>query len=372
MSMVEGIGDEVIQFFAVIIIIFLALIAWWSTNISDGPLIRTVLILERRTRGRASNDSNPQPSVTLSTDENSIDTGQGDPAAIQELVETETTDRLNGGNGDDKEENESSSSLLLPNSQEPAATVQVNNSSASDNQNPEVTENQESHQQPQEIEITTVKNDSDSSILRKRRLAFFQSRGPTLLESSSSSDCEYETTTAVSDAVAEEEISSSTNPDHIRIRLKYLNDDQIVVEGRLQEQLGDFKRRHFSIELAAEKMVRLIFNGQVLQSDSQTLQGYGLFDNCVVHCLVHNQRNNTPRTAQTQTSGASNQAPPPDWNLGTLLYTCLSVILCFAWYCRYQYSHLFTVTTTAALFGLTGMFVITLLSIYLPDHDVIQ
>lgn len=116
-------------------------------------------------------------------------------------------------------------------------------------------------------------------------------------------------------------------------------------------------------------MVRLIFNGQVLQSDSQTLQGYGLFDNCVVHCLVHNQRSNVPHTAQTQSSGSSNQTTPPDWNLGTILYSCVTVLLVFAWYCRYQYSHLFTTTTTAALFGLTGTVAMSMFGLYLPDDD---
>jgi hypothetical protein len=46
--------------------------------------------------------------------------------------------------------------------------------------------------------------------------------------------------------------------------------------------------------MAARKVIRLIFNGQVLQSDDRTLQNYGLFDNCVVHCLVHNQRFSSP------------------------------------------------------------------------------
>lgn len=117
--------------------------------------------------------------------------------------------------------------------------------------------------------------------------------------------------------------------------------------------------------------MRLIFNGQVLQSDNQTLQGYGLYDNCVVHCLVHNQRSSSSNAAPHNTSQqeTSSNTNPPDWNLSTLLYTCLSIILGFAWYCRYHYAQLFTVTTTAALIGLTGIFTVSVLSIYLPDQD---
>lgn len=51
-----------------------------------------------------------------------------------------------------------------------------------------------------------------------------------------------------------------------------------------------FFRRNFTVELAAEKLVRLVFNGHVLQPDSKTLRACGLFDNCVVHCLVHNKK----------------------------------------------------------------------------------
>lgn len=36
--------------------------------------------------------------------------------------------------------------------------------------------------------------------------------------------------------------------------------------------------------------MRLVFNGHVLQPDTKTLKACGLFDNCVVHCLVHNPR----------------------------------------------------------------------------------
>jgi len=48
MTLVEGVGDEVTQFFIALVIVGLALLAWWSTNISETPLVRTVLVLERR------------------------------------------------------------------------------------------------------------------------------------------------------------------------------------------------------------------------------------------------------------------------------------------------------------------------------------
>lgn len=72
-----------------------------------------------------------------------------------------------------------------------------------------------------------------------------------------------------------------------RIKLKYLNDELKLVTGNPMEPIGDFKNRNFSDELAAQKLVRLVFNGHVLQPDTKTLEACGLFDNCVVHCLIH-------------------------------------------------------------------------------------
>lgn len=243
MSMIEGIGDEVLQFFTVVIIVVIALLAWWSTNITEGPLIRTVLILERRSRGTTTNDSGNHQQQSITSSENNIDTGQSNPTGIQELVEAETVS--NCRNSDNKEESESSSSLLLPANQ-PVAAVQLDGGNG-DSQSREQIQSQPNVPQVQgeNNESTAASVDSDSSVLRQRRLAFFQSRGPTLLESSTSSEGPGEmpaTTIEDNEDQDEEEELSAGSQDHIRIRLKYLNDDQIVVEGRLQEQLGDFKR----------------------------------------------------------------------------------------------------------------------------------
>lgn len=50
-----------------------------------------------------------------------------------------------------------------------------------------------------------------------------------------------------------------------KIKIKYLNDDLKLVEGKPSQTIGDFKRKHFVPELAANKLVRLVFNGQVRQ-----------------------------------------------------------------------------------------------------------
>lgn len=63
-------------------------------------------------------------------------------------------------------------------------------------------------------------------------------------------------------------------------------------------------RRNFHDELNAQKSVRLVFNGHVLQPDAKTVAGCGLFDNCVVHCLIHN-----PRPAVVPESNPSTNNP---------------------------------------------------------------
>lgn len=63
-------------------------------------------------------------------------------------------------------------------------------------------------------------------------------------------------------------------------------------------------RRNFNEELNAQKLVRLVFNGHVLQPDAKTIAACGLFDNCVVHCLIHNPR---PNVVAEPNSIANNQ-----------------------------------------------------------------
>ena len=119
------------------------------------------------------------------------------------------------------------------------------------------------------------------------------------------------------------------------------------------------------MELSADKLVRLVFKGQVLQGDDQTLEMCGLYDNCVVHCLVHNQLTNVNRTNSQNQSNLT----PAEWNLGSVFYACVSLLLCLAWFLKYHYSHLFTMTSTAALVGITGICVVSIIGLCVTDHE---
>lgn len=94
------------------------------------------------------------------------------------------------------------------------------------------------------------------------------------------------------------------NEEKWKIKIKYLNDEMKVVDAYPSQTLGEFKRLNFQTELAANKLVRLVFNGKVLQPDGSSLRSCALFENCVVHCLVHNMPPNA-----TGSSGPSVQSP---------------------------------------------------------------
>lgn len=120
-------------------------------------------------------------------------------------------------------------------------------------------------------------------------------------------------------------------------------------------------RRHFQPELASNKLVRLIFNGQVLQQDMETLQSCGLFDNCVVHCLIHQKRAQSTENSgdasasshyesvfndriNSNANNNNNNNQPREWDFGNSLFAFISVILLAAWYFRLYVSAIFGTT----------------------------
>ncbi|XP_065095772.1 transmembrane and ubiquitin-like domain-containing protein 2 [Ochlerotatus camptorhynchus] len=180
----------------------------------------------------------------------------------------------------------------------------------------------------------------------------------------------------------------------IRIKLKYLNDDSKLVEGNLNEGIGEFKKRNFTIEITAKKLVRLVFNGHVLQPDSKTLAACGLFDNCVVHCLIHNPKpqqgtgdgngsgtgsvgdNGTNDGVGYATGGGLAGGSTGRDNhtrygtyfiyIGTLIF---SVAISYCWYCRYNYGNLFNLNSTIGLIVTTTIFLIMMPTIILTDSN---
>uniref|UniRef100_A0A1B6KIU4 Ubiquitin-like domain-containing protein n=1 Tax=Graphocephala atropunctata TaxID=36148 RepID=A0A1B6KIU4_9HEMI len=301
MSVIEGIGDEVLQFFSVVSVVVLMIVAWRSTNTRENTH-NLATLSERWSRSRRRGEtSRPASSIAISDIDQQVSSGD---------VGTEAST----GNAQEERENEipmsctNEHTVVIPRTK--SAKFSLQKGSATTEQNPRETT---------EFSTTESKTQLASQPLE---------------------------TTSV--GVSEQTMRDG---DEIMIRLKYLNGEEKLVEARLNEQLGEFKRRVFITELLAEKRIRLIFGGKMLDSNELSLQAYGLYDGSVVHCLVH-----TWRAPSAPNIPASPQQSP-EWNLGTLLKFSLSLIFCFLWYCRYQYSHLFTHTATFALVNLSALLV---------------
>lgn len=61
-----------------------------------------------------------------------------------------------------------------------------------------------------------------------------------------------------------------------------------------------------------------------------------------------------------------------EWDLSNVMYVSMFVILSAIWYLRINFSQLFSATSTVALFGLSGIFVIFLVGMYIPDQEVLR
>ena len=154
--------------------------------------------------------------------------------------------------------------------------------------------------------------------------------------------------------------------DRVTVRLKFLNDTQKDVEASLVENVGQFKRRNFSEEISDNKNVRLIFNGQVLRDESSSLRSVGIFDKCVVHCLIH-QGSPQPQSAGSSTgpslSGGSSTTNTQhrDLDLSAYFIPILGIALACLWYFAVAYTAYFNFLSTSALVGLTSLY---FLSVY--------
>ncbi|XP_066154426.1 transmembrane and ubiquitin-like domain-containing protein 1 [Euwallacea fornicatus] len=372
MSLIEGIGDEVTQFFLILFAAVVAYIAWWSTSTTDPRQVRTVLLLDRRRHSGRSILRVRVPPRRLTNYTESITITEGSAANSSTSVQTEITE-------------------------EAPETATQTTTTESPNENPSVSNICETHPPEESDDSSSVNTESSLQVqtsdmeetdiietmdadaqsqLRQRRIAHFVGA------------VETPQTSFVTDSKVAQKPQDSQEDNTITIKLKYINDNIRAVDGRLEELLGDFKRRHFEGELNSNKEVKLIFNGHVLKQNQQSLQNCGLFDNCVVHCLIHQKRPTLGDRAQENVNESGPQFPRNnnfphivnvnnnnqgiDWDLGNFLFAIVSFILLTAWYFRYVYAHLYTVTATIGLIIITGIFSIVLVGAYLPNDDYQQ
>lgn len=138
---------------------------------------------------------------------------------------------------------------------------------------------------------------------------------------------------------------SASSQRNMVLRLKFLNDTERTAQVQPQDTIGYIKRTYFA---GQEQQVRLIYQGQLLQDDAQTLASLNLVHNCVLHCHI----------SQHASRAAAGGPHPTDQvqvalNVGSLMVPLLVLMLSVLWYCQIQYRQFFTAPATASLVGVT-------------------
>ena len=172
----------------------------------------------------------------------------------------------------------------------------------------------------------------------------------------------------------ENETIDETTRQHeaIKIRCRFLDETSLQVNTYLSESISGLKVRHLVPHLGINPSngdtVRLIFNGRVLQADSQTLQEAGITNNCVVHCLVQrNLANNEPEEVPRRNSRNDNGIEITDLDLSNVCYPLLGSVLMAIWWCQVVYAHYFTLTSTLSLVSLTVLYLASAANAYLHN-----
>ena len=282
LSLVEGLGDEVLLFLFTLLLGGLLLLVWGSTAVRERPRVEAVLIqpvgqgviVAERIDGTRSDASGAQPNES-----NVIWADEGRTAETADDAEQAT--RRQDHRECDRPHEET--------------TAVAEQSTEADETRPEASTSGETAESRSEPEAATPDVSSPSSL--------------------------------------------------VRIKLKFLNDTQREVRAALSEPLGRFKRRNFAAETTDNKTVRLIFNGHVLNQDQETLSHYGLFDNCVVHCLVSNVQQQQSQRSQ----GQIQHSPDDGLDLSHMAYPLLGSILLIIWWTQLIFPQFFSITSTMSL-----------------------
>ncbi|KAM4873683.1 transmembrane and ubiquitin-like domain-containing protein 1 [Thomomys bottae] len=142
------------------------------------------------------------------------------------------------------------------------------------------------------------------------------------------------------------------------LRLKFLNDSEQVARAWPHDTIGTLKRTQFP---GREQQVRLIYQGQLLGDDSQTLGSLHLPPNCVLHCHV-STRAGPPHPPCPPGS----EPGPSGLEIGSLLLPLLLLLLLLLWYCQIQYRPFFPLTATLGLASFTLLLSLLAFAMYRP------
>ncbi|KAH0627737.1 hypothetical protein JD844_003878 [Phrynosoma platyrhinos] len=112
-----------------------------------------------------------------------------------------------------------------------------------------------------------------------------------------------------------------------------------------------------------EQLVRLIYQGQLLRDDSQTLAALHLTDHSVLHCHI-SQHRLAPAPAGGPAHAGVHAGAHTALNVGSLMVPLFVLMVGALWYFQMQYRHVFTATATTCLAGLTLIFSFVAFAVY--------
>ncbi|XP_013390196.1 transmembrane and ubiquitin-like domain-containing protein 1 [Lingula anatina] len=408
MSLVEGIGDEVMMVVVVFLLMAVFLIAWMSTSVHERNFV-SILIFETRHRlmnqaaaGQAHGQSNesgphvPHQSESVQPQETRSDEHQNDRTEAVQPPAFSSSDTLPRSDAAQNDENSS------------AVDDCQNNTTDSNNVGGEYDgiNSSESHLSenvtntgPTEPPAVSSLPDTLSELRRRRVEALTKTSASESLEQVAqscglnmeqpelnSSQWQSENhsspseSTSPSPSQTEEnrhsqseertQTSQSETPVYdpenglIRLRLRFLSEVERHVQGRMQETVAQLRSREFAAELEENKIIRFIFNGRELKPDTQTLQTFNIGDSSIIHCLIAQGTQ-----GQTQGQGQGHQQEHiVDLDLSRMMLPLFGLILAILWYFRIVYKVYFNPMSTITLVGFTIMFAVALASAFTPQR----
>jgi len=328
MALIEGVGDEVLICVAILFIVAIILFAWTSTwvrplfNNGSVWMVHMQTAPERRVLEVYSLDEGTPPAQRLvsaasaAADSSNVANTTNDASVSIANTSTSLT-----------EESDDSSENLQPRQQQ------------DDNQDHSVTACAESPRRRILMTTTAEENEGHGSNV---------------------------------EVVEESELQSSSGADTTTIKLKFLDDTQKLVATWLSQTVGEFKRQHFETDVSQGKVVRLIYQGQLLRDDSRSLASYGLHDNCVLHCHVsttpYDQQSNTARRASrpgdntarrpTGTAAGDMANGGNGLDLGRYIYFIFAFKFAALWSAWFVFPEYFSRTSLVSLILCSGLFML--------------
>lgn len=256
MSLIEGFGDEVTIFLAILLILFVICLAWISTNIRDIPFFSVIIIELTHRRNR--NTDNANQTEVPSTPEN---------------IPLSSDNQTNAENGTENVAARSETESAEDRGHSPST---VDDGLSENSQDIEEEESSENRNTDSNVVQESVSDGIDTSIqlneteLRRRRLNFFQgnkdsgtiSNSQTVTDTSNVSQTSSQSSLgqgSVTEPITSQDSvpvsfqnetvqSRETDAETglITVRLKYLNDTQRNVTAAPNVTIGQFRRyKHF-------------------------------------------------------------------------------------------------------------------------------